>query len=135
MVQTVSKRLKIETNGAIKVMEDNTTCIHMAETGRVKNRSKHVDIKYHNVREAIKEKLIELEYCQTENNIADILTKPLSTQKHEKCVKELGMPLCTDVSMLSHSEDDAMSGNKKIPGAEDEVMCLLIGLEKPCICI
>ena len=44
------------------------------------------------------------------------------------------LPLCTDVSMLNHSEDDAMSG-KKTPGAEDEVMCLLIGLEKPCICI
>ena len=51
-----------------------------------------------------------------------------------KCIiNELS--LCTDVSMLSHSEDDAMSGNKKTPGAEDEVMCLLIGLEMPCTCI
>ena len=45
------------------------------------------------------------------------------------------LPLCTDVSMLSHSEDDAMSGYEKTPGAEDEVMCLLIGVEMPCICI
>ena len=87
----LTKDLKNETNDAIKVMEDNTTCIHMAETERVKNRSKHVDIKYHIVREAVREKLIELEYCKTEENIADILTKPLCAQKHEKCVNVLGL--------------------------------------------
>ena len=41
------KDLKVETRGAIKVLEDNTTCIQMALTERVKNRSKHVDIMYH----------------------------------------------------------------------------------------
>ena len=57
----------------------------------MRNRSKHVDIKYHNVREAIKEKLIELQYCKTEKNIADVMTKPLNAQRHDERTKELGM--------------------------------------------
>ena len=51
---------------------------------KMRNRSKHIDIKYHNVRKAIKEKLIELQNCKTERNIADILTNPLSVQNIRK---------------------------------------------------
>ena len=50
------KDLRIEAYNAIKVFKDNTTCIHMAVMEKMRNISKHVDIKYHNVKEAIKEK-------------------------------------------------------------------------------
>ena len=60
----------------------------MTTTEKMRSRSKHIDIKYHKVKEAIK-KLIELQYCETERNIADILTKPLSVQKHKEITEEL----------------------------------------------
>ena len=63
----------------------------MAVTEKMRNRSKHVDIKYHNVREAIKEKLIELQYCKTEQNVADIMMKPLKSLRCDEITKELGM--------------------------------------------
>ena len=85
------KDVKDEVNQAIKVFEDNTTCIHMASMEKMQSRSKHRDIKYHNVREAIKEKLIELQYCETERNIADMLTKHLSIQKHKEITEALGI--------------------------------------------
>ena len=81
--------LKIKVDQAITVFEDNTTCIQMATTEKMRSRSKHIDIKYHNVREAVKEKLIQLQYCETEKNVADILTKPLNVQRHRELTKEL----------------------------------------------
>ena len=39
------KDLRVEVNHSIKVFEDNTTCIHMAVTEKMQNRSKHVDIR------------------------------------------------------------------------------------------
>ena len=42
---------------ATTVYEVNTTCIQIATTEKMRSRSKHIDIEYHNVREAIKEKL------------------------------------------------------------------------------
>ena len=85
------KDLRIEVNQAIMVFEDNTMCIQMATTDKMRSRSKHIDIKYHNVREAIKEKLIELQYCESEKNLADILRKPLNIQKHIEITEKLGI--------------------------------------------
>ena len=40
-------------------------------------RTKHIDIKFHYVREVLQEGVIELVYCPTNSMTADILTKPL----------------------------------------------------------
>jgi hypothetical protein len=54
-------------------------------------RTKHIDIKYHYVRDAISNKQIDIIYCPTEDNIADVLTKGLSKQKHLPLTKQLGL--------------------------------------------
>ena len=40
-------------------------------------RSKHIDIKYHFIRNEIKKGIIKVEYLQSNKMVADILTKPL----------------------------------------------------------
>ncbi|KAJ7319981.1 hypothetical protein JRQ81_019492, partial [Phrynocephalus forsythii] len=83
--------LKIKVEQAVTVFEDSTTCIQMATTDRMKCRSKHIDIKYHNGREAVKDKLIQLVYCETEKNLADNFIKPLSAQRHKELTENLGI--------------------------------------------
>ena len=39
------------------------------------SRTKHIDIRYHYIREAVQNKEIELKYCPSEEMIADTLTK------------------------------------------------------------
>ena len=58
-----------------KVFEDNTSCITIAE-GR---KTKHISLKYHWFRQFLSgpNKLIEIKYVNTKEQIADILTKPL----------------------------------------------------------
>jgi hypothetical protein len=52
---------------------------------------KHVDIKFHFIRDLIEEGTIKLHYVASENNNADILTKSLDRVKFEKLKTELGV--------------------------------------------
>jgi len=58
-------------------MEDNQGAICIAKNPVAHSRTKHIDIRHHYIREALCDKIIELEYCPTEHMIADLLTKPL----------------------------------------------------------
>ena len=47
-------------------------------------RSKHIEIKYHFIREQVNKKTIELKYCQMSNMVADMLTKALGKERFKK---------------------------------------------------
>jgi hypothetical protein len=60
--------------------EDNKSAIHIVNNGNDKGRTKHMDVRYHYVRELVAEKAILVEYKPTTQMIADILTKPLDAK-------------------------------------------------------
>ena len=64
-------------------MEDNQGAICIAKNPVAHSRTKHIDIRYHYIRETLCDKIIELEYCPTEHMIADLLTKPLHKGRFE----------------------------------------------------
>lgn len=55
------------------------------------NRSKHIDIKYHHIRDVVQSKEVELKYCPTDDMIADIFTKNLPKAKHTNFVNLLNL--------------------------------------------
>ena len=63
------------------VYEDNMSCIHLATGEKVKSRSKHIDVKYHYVRDQVKEGEVKIEHMPTDRMLADLLTKGLSATK------------------------------------------------------
>lgn len=70
--------------GVVKINEDNQGCIAMSKNCENK-RVKHIDIKYHFLREKIGDGSIMLEYIETENQLADICTiKSLPKPEFEK---------------------------------------------------
>ena len=75
----------------LTIKQDNQCAIALAEKDAAHTRSKHIDIKHHFIREKIANKIIKLEYCPTDNMIADTLTKPLSREKFEKFRLDLGL--------------------------------------------
>jgi hypothetical protein len=54
-------------------------------------RSKHIEAHYHFVREKIQSNEIDLEYCNTVDNVADIFTKHVGKAKFEICRNKLGV--------------------------------------------
>lgn len=59
------------------LMEDNQGAIAIARNPTAHARTKHIDIRYHFVCEAMQKGTINLCYCPTKEMIADLLTKPL----------------------------------------------------------
>ena len=61
----------------ISVLEDNTSAIAVAHQTASMGRSRHFEVRFHCVREAINHNLIQLQWIPTKCQLADILTKPL----------------------------------------------------------
>ena len=77
--------------GAFTIYEDNIPCINIAEEPRSHQRCKHVDIKYMKVRELVQEKIIDLKYLSTTEQVADVMTKPLPLVTFQKHLNNLGV--------------------------------------------
>ena len=66
-----------ERTGATKIFEDNQACIAITDKPVHRSRSKHIGVKYHNVREASQNGEVKLEYISTKHQVADLFTKSL----------------------------------------------------------
>lgn len=64
-----------------QIFEDNQSCIKLTESEKFNMRSKHIDIKAHNIQDLIQKEAITLKYIPSDDNIADLLTKPLPKAK------------------------------------------------------
>lgn len=81
----------IQVKEPIVIWCDNKAFIAIAKNPVLHGRTKHMNIKLHFVRDLVASKIIELKYCDTYSQQADILTKPLIIQKHELLRQKLGV--------------------------------------------
>ena len=77
--------LDAEQSGPTVIMGDNQGSIAIARNPVSHARTKHIDIRYHFIREAVQDGVIDLRFCPTSEMIADALTKPLPRNKFELC--------------------------------------------------
>lgn len=75
----------------IQMMEDNQSAICMATNPRFHGRTKHIDLKYHFVRDHVKKGDVVINYCPTEDMVADILTKSLPAPRFQNLRRLLGV--------------------------------------------
>ena len=61
----------------LKLKEDNQACIHLAHDPVHPKRTKHIDIRYHFIRDHVHKGHVSIEYVPTKDNLADLLTKAL----------------------------------------------------------
>jgi hypothetical protein len=75
----------------LTIFEDNQSAIKTANNRIHNDRSKHIDVRYHFIRELIEDKKLKLVYCPTQTMIADIMTKALGKIAHERLRKAMGL--------------------------------------------
>jgi len=73
-----------EKNVNVTLKVDNQSAIKIIQNGQFTKRSKHIDVRYHFISEKIREKLLKIEYCRTDDQVADFFTKPLGKNKFKK---------------------------------------------------
>ena len=83
--------------GPIDLKTDAQGALDLAKNARFSQKTKHIDIRHHFIRDHIENKDIELDYIPTEDMTADILTKPLPRPVFERLRSKLGIISLTDV--------------------------------------
>ena len=73
------------------VKEDNQACIFWVIGDASSKRSKHIELKYHYAKDMAEKKEVALEYCPTDQMLADILTKPPAGNKFEELRSAIGI--------------------------------------------
>ena len=76
------------------VFEDNQGAISLSQNPKDHSRTKHIDIKYHYIRERVAAKEIAVQHCATGDMTADTLTKGLPKPAYENCRAGMGVHRC-----------------------------------------
>lgn len=75
----------------IEMMEDNQSCIRMLSDKKGSRKTRHIDIKYKFIQDLICKKKMTAIYIGTDDQIADILTKPLEGKKFAQFTEDMGL--------------------------------------------
>jgi hypothetical protein len=85
------EELGMEIGKPIKVYCDNQSTISMTKNPVFHNRTKHIDIRHHFIRELVQQEFLFFEFCKSEDQLADIFTKALPKDRLETLRSQLGI--------------------------------------------
>jgi hypothetical protein len=86
--------LKGEEVSTFTMKIDNESAIALSRNPVFHDRSKHIDVKFHYIRECIEDNRIQLQSIKTEEQLADILTKALGRDRFCELRSRLGVSSC-----------------------------------------
>ena len=84
------KDFGIEAN-CVPIKCDNTSAINISKNPVQHSRTKHIEVRHHFLRDHMQKGDIQLEFVGTDQQLADIFTKPLSEDRFVSIRRELGM--------------------------------------------
>jgi hypothetical protein len=90
-LQMLLHELKVKCESTMRLKVDNKSAIDLAKHPIAHGRSKHIEIKYHFLRDQVAKEKLAIEHCSTEDQLADMLTKGLKTSKFEDMRSKIGM--------------------------------------------
>ena len=82
--------LNVNVDEPVTIYEDNQSAICMSKNPQFHGRCKHIDIKYHFVRDQAEKKTVTVRYCPISSMLADIFTKGIPKQQFKKMRKLIG---------------------------------------------
>ncbi|KAL5730657.1 hypothetical protein ACHQM5_003455 [Ranunculus cassubicifolius] len=89
-LRRILRDLQQEDEAPTTIHCDNKSAIAMTKNPAFHSRSKHIEIKHHFIRDYVNKREIQLEYVNTNEQLADIFTKAVSTEKFNyfrECLK------------------------------------------------
>ncbi|GKE71337.1 hypothetical protein Tco_1529409 [Tanacetum coccineum] len=84
------EELGVELN-TVAVNCDNQGTIHLLRNHVFHERTKHINVRYHFIREVLEAKIVEVLKVDTEHNVADALTKVVPRHKLQHCLELLSV--------------------------------------------
>ncbi|GKF52696.1 hypothetical protein Tco_0159606, partial [Tanacetum coccineum] len=85
---------------------DNKSAIALCCNNVQYSRAKHIDVRYHFIKEQVKNRIVELYFFRTEYQLADIFTKPLPRERFKFLIEKLGMKSMSPETLKSLAEEE-----------------------------
>ncbi|KAH9681187.1 hypothetical protein KPL71_026873 [Citrus sinensis] len=90
-LRNLLKDLGLPQEEPTKICVDNKSAIALSKNPVVHDRSKHIDTRNHFIRECIARKEVQIKYVKSQDQVADIFTKPLKKEDFVKFRSLLGV--------------------------------------------
>ncbi|KAM0971828.1 hypothetical protein EV1_019416 [Malus domestica] len=90
-LRRIMESLNQEQYGPTLVYCDNVSAIKLLKNPVLHGRSKHIDIRFHFLRDLVKDGVLELAQCSSQEQVADVLTKPLKVDTFLKMRELMGV--------------------------------------------
>ncbi|CAJ2670508.1 unnamed protein product [Trifolium pratense] len=94
-LQSLLNEMKIIDNITVMLKIDNKSAINLAKNPVSHGKSKHIETRFHFLRDQVNKGKLSLEYCSTDNQQADIMTKAVKRDQFLKLRREIGI-VCFD---------------------------------------
>ncbi|GJZ89702.1 hypothetical protein Tco_0661484 [Tanacetum coccineum] len=107
---------------------DNKSAIALCCNNVQHSRSKHIDIRFHFIKEQVENGVVELYFVNTEYQLADIFTKALCRERIEFLINKVGMQSFTPETLkqlANEAEEYIMSITKEQQQALDDALVSL----------
>ena len=89
MVRQLMIELGMPQRAPTVIFGDNQPSLHVAHSTGASEMTRHIDVRFHHVRERVARGEVVFRYVSTEQQVADVLTKPLANVKHTEFAAEL----------------------------------------------
>ncbi|PKA52883.1 Retrovirus-related Pol polyprotein from transposon TNT 1-94 [Apostasia shenzhenica] len=96
-LRNILEEIHFKQEGSTLIYCDNISAIKLSMNPVLHGRSKHIDVKYHFLRYLTRNVTIDLIYCKSEDQVADLFTKALKQVAFLKLRKALG--ICSSTSL------------------------------------
>ncbi|MFS7989867.1 putative RNA-directed DNA polymerase [Helianthus anomalus] len=85
------EELEEKSMGTVTILCDNSSTIKLSKNPVMHRRTKHIDVRFHYLRDLVKKEVVKLEFCRTEEQLADVMTKPLKLDTFDQLRLQIGV--------------------------------------------
>ncbi|TXG53998.1 hypothetical protein EZV62_019254 [Acer yangbiense] len=90
-LRRVLEKLGLTQGNSTTVFCDSSSAIKLSKNPVMRGRSKHIDMRFHFLRELTKIWTVKIIHCNTQEQVADVMTKPLKLEAFKKLRDLLGV--------------------------------------------
>jgi len=90
-LRNILEEVHFKQQGPTLIYCDNSSTIKLSKNPIMHGKNKHIDVRFHFLRDLSNEGIIDLICCKSEVQIADIMTKPLKLSAFQKLRNLLGV--------------------------------------------
>lgn len=97
-LRRILQQLNHEPRKSTTIYCDNSSTIKLSKNPVMHGRSKHIDVRFHFLRELTKDEVVGLVQCSSQEQVADIMTKPLKLDVFQNLRELLGVYPLMDIN-------------------------------------